>query len=218
MSRSSVFADMASQDVTAAELNKLDGVTVTTAQINAPTTLGTVTSGNISNTAIVYPAGHILQTVTAFEAGEMSTSSTATPGATLGLSVAITPTAATNKILISCTLGLVSIDGAGASIAFNIHSSLASGVIKVGTASSARVGALFRAGARINNDGNHNWGITFNVVDTPTTWSSGAITYTLYAWGESTTVYVGRSDTNSNVSDAYGAMCSSTMLAQEIKV
>ena len=60
MGRSSVLADMASQDVTAAEFDVLDGVTVTAAQINAPTTLGIVTSANLSNSAIVYPTGHAI--------------------------------------------------------------------------------------------------------------------------------------------------------------
>jgi len=48
----------------------------TLADINAldVTELGTVTSGNLSNTAIVYPAGHVLQVLTTVDDGASSTS------------------------------------------------------------------------------------------------------------------------------------------------
>ena len=135
MSRSSVFADMASQDVTAAELDKLDGVTVTTAQINAPTTLGTVTSGNISNTAIVYPAGHIVRTTQVHDkdvGSHISTTSTSPAASGIIVSTPVTTGSNYNIIHFSCS-GYVEAsqtsfvylyankNGAGYSLASGVH-------------------------------------------------------------------------------------------------
>jgi len=64
MSKSSVFADMANQGVTAAEFDKLDGVTATTAELNVVTggitTLGAVTAGSLGS-GITFPAGHTIK-------------------------------------------------------------------------------------------------------------------------------------------------------------
>ena len=69
------------------------------------TTLGTVTAGNLSNTAIVYPSGtgaahgHVLQVVYGICETEMIR--TIVDPIDLGLSAAITPTSSSNHIL--CT-------------------------------------------------------------------------------------------------------------------
>jgi len=63
MSRSKIFAELASQDVSKTEFNKLDGVTASTTELNVVTggitTLGAVTAGTLGSN-VVFPAGHIL--------------------------------------------------------------------------------------------------------------------------------------------------------------
>lgn len=62
------------------------------------TALGTVTSGNLSNTAIVYPAGHVIQAVYATkDTGYLSTS---TNYENTGSAVSITPKKSTSKIVV----------------------------------------------------------------------------------------------------------------------
>lgn len=48
--------------------------------------LGTVTSGNLSNSAIVYPAGHVIQTKITTDSEVLSTTSNVASSATLSLS------------------------------------------------------------------------------------------------------------------------------------
>jgi len=62
------------------------------------TRLGTVTAGNLSNTAIVYPAGHVLQIVWNHYSTQLTKTTTAYED--LGLNATITPKTTSNKILI----------------------------------------------------------------------------------------------------------------------
>jgi len=65
MSISRDFASLANQGVTAAEFDKLDGVTASTAELNVLTggitTLGAVTAVTLGS-AVVFPAGHVIKT------------------------------------------------------------------------------------------------------------------------------------------------------------
>jgi hypothetical protein len=69
------------------------------AGLSGMTSLGTVTAGNLSNSAIVYPAGHVLQVVQGpiYSASLLNTSATY---ATTDLDVTITPSSTSNKILV----------------------------------------------------------------------------------------------------------------------
>ena len=68
------------------------------------TALGTVATGNLSNTAIVYPSGHVVQTVTDTYDPGATVQATTTGAILLGanLEVSITPTSTSNKLLINC--------------------------------------------------------------------------------------------------------------------
>jgi hypothetical protein len=68
------------------------------------TALGTVTSGNLSNTAIVYPSGHVLQVVSD-RIASTSISTSSTTYVTTGASLSITPSALSSKILITVSGG-----------------------------------------------------------------------------------------------------------------
>jgi len=64
--------------------------------------LGTVTAGNISNSAIVYPAGHVLQVLYDVDAtAQALATGTYTP---TDLSIVITPSATSSKILCQWTM------------------------------------------------------------------------------------------------------------------
>ena len=67
------------------------------------TRLGTVTTGNLSNSAIVYPAGHIVDVKTAIYTGESAYGSNADGEAITALSVTMNP-ADGNDILITLSL------------------------------------------------------------------------------------------------------------------
>jgi hypothetical protein len=68
------------------------------------TALGTVATGNLSNTAIVYPTGHVIQTVTDnyVPGGSFQVTTTGTDLLGANLEVTITPTSTSNKLLINC--------------------------------------------------------------------------------------------------------------------
>jgi len=163
-----------------------------------------------------YPNGMILQANTVFEGGVMSSTSTAVTGASTGLAVAITPADNDNIIIISCSLGSASIDGTGASITFSIYSSLTSGFIGLGTAASTRLGKTAAGLGAYASDENHTDSVAFFTKDTPSTWSSGAITYTLYMGAESATSYIGRSGNDVDNNSTYAARASSCIMVQEI--
>jgi hypothetical protein len=117
-----VAADIAANSVGTSEI--ADSVTLVTPNIGTPsagvvtnlsgvlpsgvtggsglTALGTVTAGNLSNTAIVYPAGHIVQVKQLVDNETDSTTSTdyVDIGTSLGFTLAITPSSASNKILV----------------------------------------------------------------------------------------------------------------------
>ena len=103
MSRASILSDMASQGVTAAEFDVLDG---------GITTLGTVTAGNISHADIVYPAGHILQVISSVKSdtdtktasGFSTIAGTDQDGSGSVWCAKLTPAATSNKVLIMVTV------------------------------------------------------------------------------------------------------------------
>jgi hypothetical protein len=68
------------------------------------TALGTVTAGNLSNTAIVYPAGHVIQTISNTSSAYGSTNSQTYQ---LGHRRGITPIRTNSKILITITSNIL---------------------------------------------------------------------------------------------------------------
>ena len=110
MSRSSVLAAMASQGVTAAEFDYLDGVgSNVQTQLNAK--LGSSNPTVTLGTNATFPAGHVVQVVN-YQTGAMATGTTTMPHdntipqqsspaeGTEFMTLAITPASATNKLLI----------------------------------------------------------------------------------------------------------------------
>ena len=69
------------------------------AGLSGMTSLGTVTAGNLSNSAIVYPAGHIIQTKIGSRTSAIVLSNTTFT--TVGISATITPLYSNSKMLIT---------------------------------------------------------------------------------------------------------------------
>ena len=195
------------------------GATGTTTFAENATLSGTANVlGTINSTGTTFPAGHVLKFERGFLSTQASSGSGASPGTTTGLAVTITPSSASNKIALSVNLGAVG-STSGGTVAFNIWSSLTSGIIGVGTGITGNeVGSGFRTGTSWNGDTTHSFGASWGFVDFPTTWSSGSITYTLYMWREAGTAYINRSANYVDTAYAYGVRVSSTITAMEIQV
>ena len=71
------------------------------AGLSGSTSLGTVTVGNLSNTAIVYPTGHVLKTIYDYDTGTTRESTSQTFSDVAGLVPAVTTSVANSKILIT---------------------------------------------------------------------------------------------------------------------
>ena len=136
------------------------------------TALGTVTSGNLSNTAIVYPAGHVIQVesfcLTATQSISISGSSTS--GVT-NLQKAITPRTSNSKMWITANISWSSTGNWGY---FNINSSL-DGEIGIGDAVGVR---RRKASGAFYNSGDINSNVSCSFLDTPSNHGS-AITYSI---------------------------------------
>ena len=177
----------------------------------------TLTAPTIASMAnCTFPDGHILNFERGFLPTVAESVATDNPGTTTGLAVGITPSSASNKIVITASMGIISAT-TGGTVVLNIYSSLTSGIINTGTGVSNSKGVLYRHQTRWNDDGNHNSGGSFTIVDYPTTWTSGAITYTVYMWTESGTAHINRSALGENNTTAYGTLTSSTITAMEVK-
>ena len=176
-------------------------------------------SGVIGTTVGTPVGGKVLQVQHGFVGNVASTTVYASPGTTTGLAVAITPAASTSKIFLQVSIGMASSDGGTGTVGFNIYSSLTTGIIGIGNAASSRLGILARSTPNWNGDANHGAGTSFSYIDSPTGWSSGAITYTVYMWGEvSGTRYINRSSGDTNSTDVHSTRTSSTISAIEIGV
>ena len=76
------------------------------------TRLGTVTAGNLSNTAIVYPSGHIIKTGLVQAAGQSSTTTQSWNYVHDEVVLTFTPLLATSSILLHASMGIYK-DAAG---------------------------------------------------------------------------------------------------------
>ncbi len=174
------------------------------------TRLGTVTTGNLSNSAIVYPAGHIVDVKTAIYTGESAYGSNADGEAITALSVTMNP-ADGNDILITCHIACSAQSGirGGFWVSKSGTSFLSGGV-------AAANGSRHRAAAAFTGDGSN--GLTqcsFQNLDVdPYTGSS--ITYRVIADGEGNySINVNKSHSHSDSGSVYVAI--STITAMEIQ-
>lgn len=87
------------QDATDVLTTSASGVTINSPTLVTPA-LGTVATGNLSNTAIVYPAGHVVQVVEA-EHDAQNTTGTTTFNYKSGLGCTITPLLNNSSMLVS---------------------------------------------------------------------------------------------------------------------
>jgi|ETNvirnome_2_300_1030623.scaffolds.fasta_scaffold12650_2 hypothetical protein len=124
--------------------------------------------------------------------------------------VTITPATTSSKILIAVSLGIVS--SGDQAVTFAVERAISGGATTVlgGTALDDRLSASFRF--RSDGDNNHDGGITWNYVDSPSTVSE--ITYQLQ-WAQQDTVYLNRSVGDADIAH-YGARTISGMIAMEI--
>jgi hypothetical protein len=157
--------------------------------------LGTVTAGNLSNTAIVYPVGHILQVVHHSSTAQFST--TTATGVTAA-SGAITTANATNKVLAIAT---AHISIAQASSGSSLYAGFS---LECTSATTVNYGPKDGTGwysVRANRvtDANADLGGYYTVQQLFEPDSQGAITVTMKVHGypsQGHTVYVNQSSTH----------------------
>ncbi len=173
------------------------------------TALGTVTAGNLSNTAIVYPAGHILQVKYAGKDDTFDTnSSVGTFVDITGLSITITPKSSSNKILLTASVSCGHQADYGHS-----YLALARGGTLIGVGASA--GNRTGGGAVINNTFTGEQAIyTLIFYDSPATTS--ATTYTVKGCS-SARLYINRSHRD-NDGASFDGRTYSSLTAMEVVV
>ena len=125
----------------------------------------------------------------------------------------ITPTSTNSKILVICSLGSVSGNNNTQGFQIRRGSSEVDTMRAVGNASRPRLS--FRGARNWANDSNHTWGCGITLLDSPSTTSS--VTYRLYARAESNgSLYINRTQNNSNGGDVYQGNTCSSMTVFEI--
>jgi hypothetical protein len=179
-----------------------------TTVLTLPTANGTVlTSANINSNL---PAGSVLQVVQAVKTNTFSTTSASGTFADItGLSVSITPSNANNKILILAEVRAATPSSNGSFIRAMRDST----AIYIGDAGG---GSRIRVSSQgYNPDGNSNTNQTIMFLDSPATTSSTTYKIQACVGGTSGTVYVNRSDNNSD--NVFTGMPASSITVMEIK-
>jgi hypothetical protein len=123
LGRKGASAPLTSADIPAGSVSavKVASDVATQAELDAQrtnssiTTLGTVTAGNLSNSAIVYPAGHVIGTI--FNSSASQTTTT-TGTAALAVSASIVTSNSTNKVLAIATVQCTSVRASGVQVLF----------------------------------------------------------------------------------------------------
>jgi len=158
--------------------------------------------------------GTVLQTVSVTKTDTFSTTTTMASGGTVvtGLSATIIPYSTSNKILVLCTLNVHG--GNGTTQAFTW---LARGTVKIGVgdasgASRQQIGGRFYYAAP-----DVAGMITMSVLDSPLTIAS--TTYNVYLATETTSgsVYLNRTQTDSDSAGGAGTRAASTLTLMEIQ-
>ena len=186
----------------------LTNKTLTTPNLGTPSTLVLTNATGLAAAAM--PAGSVLQVVTAVKTDTFSTASTSFVAIT-GISVSITPSSTSSRIAVSVSLGAATSGASSYSAAFRVMRD--STAINVGDAAGSRPRASFRT-AGISAD--HVQQAAFSCIDSPSSVSS--ITYTVQVASQSPqTLYINRTQNDSDGTDAYQARCASTITVMEIK-
>jgi hypothetical protein len=191
----------------ATTIQATDGATQT---ITLPNNTGTIVTSASSLTASQMPTGSVIQVVQTVKTNTFSTTSASGTFADItGLSVSITPSSASNKILILAEVRAATPSSNGSFIRA-MRDSTAIYVGDSGGGSRVRVSAQ-----GYNADGNSNTNLTIMYLDSPSTTSSTTYKIQACAGGTSGTVYVNRSDNNSD--NVFTGMSASSITVMEIK-
>ena len=153
------------------------------------TALGTVTAGNLSNTAIVYPAGHILQTIIDTDTGTSRLTTTASAWEDMtGLSCAITSRQANSNFLITAHSGMTLSGGDSARLQVDIKRVITGGATTEALSSIAASGTNNYVLIHRRDD---QWeSETSSYLDVLSESAGTTITYSLVWWsGGGGTVY-----------------------------
>tara|TARA_R110000782_G_scaffold142027_1_gene234738 strand:+ start:861 stop:1478 length:618 start_codon:yes stop_codon:yes gene_type:complete len=189
------------------------GATIT---ISENISLGTVTAGNLSNAALVYPAGHIVR-VSSVQKTDISSTATVVTGtrqdiADLTLTMP-TPKSSSSKYLCTATLAY-GMNGDTTHIYTFLHRAIAGGA-------SAEVGNSDARGSRTRSWGVANAMFTGEMRNTPLQFldspgTAAAVTYKLQ-WnsGNTQTVYINRSNRDQDAAGSDGTG-TSTFTVMEI--
>ncbi len=176
------------------------------------TTIATIDSTGLTMAAgkKVFSEGSVLQVVSAAKTDTFSTTSASGTFADItGLSVSITPSSASNKILIMAEVRTATPSSNGSFIRA-VRDSTAIYIGDSGGGSRVRISSQ-----GYNADGNSNNNLTIMYLDSPATTSSTTYKIQACVGGTSGTVYVNRS--NSNTDAAYTGMSTSSITVMEIK-
>ena len=170
------------------------------------TALGTVTAGNLANTAIVYPAGHIVQTIKTISTAQITFASTNNTYSDILPAASITLTNSANAVLVSCDYNFVVGGGHYPAIKVAVWWSIAGG------AQNAGLVTHFTAYAGISTDNDYGFEPILH-YHLPAT--SAQLTYRLVGSNTSGSTYTGTYVGHSNPT---WAGHKSTMILQEIQV
>ena len=125
----------------------------------------------------------------------------------------IAPCSTSNKILIMVSLGSVS--GESNTQGFQVRRNGSEVDTMRATSNGSRPRLTFRGARNWDGDSNHTEGAHIIMLDSPSTTST--VTYRLYVKGESnSTVYINRTQNNSDGADAYQGNTCSSMTVFEI--
>jgi hypothetical protein len=156
------------------------------------------------------PTGSVLQVLQAVKTDTFSTTSASGTFADItGLSVSITPSSSSNKILILAEVRAATPSSNGSFIRA-MRDATAIYIGNAGGGSRVRVSAQ-----GYNSDGNSNTNLTIMFLDSPATTSSTTYKIQACVGGSSGTVYVNRSDNNSD--NVFTGMSTSSITVMEIK-
>ena len=133
-----------------------------------------------------------------------------------GLAGTITPTTNSNKILIICSLGKMHNTAGSAGIRYN--RTISSSTEQVGIGSSSGAGSRPRIAFNTYGDdiynNNHAGSYSHHYLDNPTT--TNEITYQVQVYPEGSSVYLNRSNDDTDENEIYRGRASSSLTLMEI--
>lgn len=169
--------------------------------------VGTLTTASRGIAKASMPTGTVLQVVSTTKTDSFSTGATSFTDVT-GLSVSITPTSSSSKILLILTFNLAGTNGAGGAAYQLVRGSTP---ICIGDLTGSRPQAS--GGMGYIPDANSYTTVSASFLDSPATTSS--TTYKVQVYGPSS-VYVNRTQNDTNGVQIYNARTASTITVMEI--